>query len=81
MFFSISRYVLTPGHATPARPPKVPFLGWKGMFLYFYVQKVVPVDTALESLCWSDLQVLIGSLQGHTLDVHKRSLNQPDQKK
>ncbi len=30
--------------ATPARPPKVPFSGGKGMFLCFWVKKNVPVD-------------------------------------
>jgi hypothetical protein len=35
--------------ATPARPPKVPFLGGKGMFLCFWVKQIVPVDMALHS--------------------------------
>jgi hypothetical protein len=32
--------------ATPGRPPNVPFSGGKGMFLCFYVKKIVPVDMA-----------------------------------
>ncbi len=30
--------------AMPGRPPKVPFLGGKGMFM-FLCEKIVPVDT------------------------------------
>jgi hypothetical protein len=34
-----------PGYATPAKPPKVLFLGRERYVFMFYVKKIVPVDT------------------------------------
>jgi hypothetical protein len=47
MFFLSVQIVMSQplDSATPARPLKVPYLCWKGMFLCFYVKTIVPVDT------------------------------------
>ncbi len=49
-FFSVSRYVLTPGQCDASQTFKGTFLCRKGMFSCFYVKKIVPVDTALSWL-------------------------------
>jgi hypothetical protein len=57
------------------------FLGGKGMFLYFYVKKIVPVDTLLDDDCsihpllnCRALQLVIRELR---CDAHPQSYVSP----